>query len=92
MCVCNSVCVTVCVTHVTVCVCNSVCNSVCVTVCVTVCVICVQMFKAAEMLGMSASSIMPVRNYWSELDLDSDTDVLLLSAVDLIQQYADLRT
>ena len=48
------------------------------------------MSKAGEMLGMSKSSIMPVKNYSSELDLDSNTDTLLLSAVDLILEYADL--
>ncbi|XP_029004124.1 interferon-induced protein 44 isoform X2 [Betta splendens] len=46
--------------------------------------------KAAALLGMSTSSIVPVKNYSSELDLDTNTDVLLLSAVDLILQYADL--
>ncbi|CAL8255062.1 unnamed protein product [Merluccius merluccius] len=48
------------------------------------------MSKAGEMLGMSTSSIMPVKNYSSELDLDSHKDVLLLSAIDNIQEYADL--
>ncbi|CAL8255056.1 unnamed protein product [Merluccius merluccius] len=43
-----------------------------------------------EMLGMSISSIMPVKNYSSELDLDSHKDILLLSAVDNIQEYANL--
>ena len=48
------------------------------------------MSKAGEMLGMSKSSIMPVKNYSSELDLDSNTDTLLLAAIDLILEYADL--
>ena len=48
------------------------------------------MIKAGEMLGMSCSSIMPVKNYSSELDLDSNTDTLLLSALDLILEYTDL--
>ncbi|CAL8309353.1 unnamed protein product [Lota lota] len=48
------------------------------------------MSKAGEMLGMSISSIMPVKNYSSELKLDSSTDTLLLSAVDLILEYTDL--
>ncbi|XP_068590944.1 interferon-induced protein 44 isoform X2 [Cebidichthys violaceus] len=48
------------------------------------------MGKAAALLGMSTSYIIPVRNYSSELDLDVNTDVLLLSAVDHILQYADL--
>ncbi|XP_033477447.2 interferon-induced protein 44-like isoform X1 [Epinephelus lanceolatus] len=48
------------------------------------------MSKAGDLLGMSTSYIVPVKNYSSELDLDQDTDVLLLSAVDHILQYADL--
>ncbi|XP_041862148.1 interferon-induced protein 44-like [Melanotaenia boesemani] len=46
--------------------------------------------KSAALLGMSPSYIVPVKNYSSELDLDVNTDVLLLSAVDHILQYADL--
>ncbi|XP_013866258.1 interferon-induced protein 44-like [Austrofundulus limnaeus] len=48
------------------------------------------MSKAGALLGMSTSSIVPVKNYSSELDLDVNMDVLLLSAVDHILQYADL--
>ncbi|XP_044056395.1 interferon-induced protein 44-like isoform X2 [Siniperca chuatsi] len=48
------------------------------------------MGKAAALLGMSTSYIVPVKNYSSELDVDVNTDVLLLSAVDHILQYADL--
>ena len=48
------------------------------------------MDKAAALLGMSTSYIVPVKNYSSELDLNVNTDVLLLSAVDHILQYADL--
>lgn len=48
------------------------------------------MGKAGALLGMSTSYIVPVKNYSSELDLDVNTDVLLLSAVDHILQYADL--
>lgn len=48
------------------------------------------MDKAGALLGMSTSYIVPVKNYSSELDLDTNTDVLLLSAVDHILQYADL--
>ncbi|CAG5863863.1 unnamed protein product [Menidia menidia] len=48
------------------------------------------MRKAAALLGMSPSYIVPVKNYAAELDVDVDTDVLLLSAVDHILQYADL--
>ncbi|XP_074523565.1 interferon-induced protein 44-like isoform X2 [Halichoeres trimaculatus] len=48
------------------------------------------MVKAGALLGMSTSYIIPVKNYSSELDVDVNTDVLLLSAVDHILQYADL--
>ncbi|XP_068445608.1 interferon-induced protein 44 [Clinocottus analis] len=48
------------------------------------------MGKAAALLGMSTSYIMPVKNYSSQLDLDLNTDVLLLSAVDHILEYTDL--
>ncbi|KAM9358293.1 interferon-induced protein 44 isoform 2-T2 [Symphorus nematophorus] len=48
------------------------------------------MSKAGALLGMSTSYIVPVKNYSSELDLDVNTDVLLLSAVDHILQYAEL--
>ncbi|XP_056894674.1 interferon-induced protein 44-like [Takifugu flavidus] len=46
--------------------------------------------QAAALLGMSTSYIVPVKNYSSELDVDDNTDVLLLNAVDHILQYADL--
>lgn len=49
-----------------------------------------QMSKAGALLGMSTSYIFPVKNYSSELDLDVNTDVLLLNAVDHILQYVDL--
>ncbi|XP_047442182.1 interferon-induced protein 44 isoform X2 [Mugil cephalus] len=48
------------------------------------------MNKAGALLGMSTSYIVPVKNYSSQLDLDVNTDVLLLHAVDHILQYADL--
>lgn len=48
------------------------------------------MSKAGSLLGMSTSYIIPVKNYSSELDPDVNTDVLLLTAVDHILQYADL--
>lgn len=48
------------------------------------------MGKAGALLGMSTSYIVPVKNYSSELDLDVNTDVLLLNAVDHILQYAEL--
>ncbi|XP_073700349.1 interferon-induced protein 44-like isoform X2 [Garra rufa] len=48
------------------------------------------MVKAGELLGMATSYIVPVKNYCSELDLDENTDVLLLKAVDHILQYVNL--
>lgn len=48
------------------------------------------MDKAADLLGMSTSCIVPVKNYSHELSVDLNTDVLLLSAVDHILQYCDL--
>ncbi|CAG00765.1 unnamed protein product, partial [Tetraodon nigroviridis] len=46
--------------------------------------------KAAALLGMPPSYIVPVKNYWSELEVNVSADVLLLSAVDHMLQYADL--
>lgn len=46
--------------------------------------------NVATLLGMSTSYVIPVKNYAAELNLDTNTDVLLLSAVDHILQYADL--
>ncbi|XP_034002112.1 interferon-induced protein 44-like isoform X9 [Trematomus bernacchii] len=48
------------------------------------------MNKAGDLLGMSTSYIVPVKNYSSELELNVNNDVLLLRAVDHILQYADL--
>lgn len=49
-----------------------------------------QINRAAALLGMSTSYVVPVKNYSSELDVDDNTDLLLLNAVDHILQYADL--
>ncbi|XP_026053674.1 interferon-induced protein 44 [Carassius auratus] len=48
------------------------------------------MEKTGQLLGMATSYIVPVKNYCSELDLDENTDVLLLKAVDHILQYVNL--
>ncbi|XP_033821396.1 interferon-induced protein 44-like isoform X1 [Periophthalmus magnuspinnatus] len=48
------------------------------------------MYKAAELVGMSPSSVVPVRNYWCELELDLSSDILLLRALELLLQYTDL--
>lgn len=39
---------------------------------------------------MPPSYIVPVKNYFQELTVDSNSDVLLLSAVDHILQYCNL--
>ncbi|MCJ8737612.1 hypothetical protein PDJAM_G00026070 [Pangasius djambal] len=48
------------------------------------------MVKAGALLGMATSYIVPVRNYSFQLELDHNTDILLLNAVDHILQYTDL--
>lgn len=48
------------------------------------------MQRAGALLGMSTSYIAPVKNYSSEVDVNANTDILLLSAVNHILQYADL--
>ncbi|KAJ8370285.1 hypothetical protein SKAU_G00103130 [Synaphobranchus kaupii] len=48
------------------------------------------MEKAAALLGMSTSYIVPVKNYSSELDVDEHTNTLLLCAVQHILQYVEL--
>ncbi|XP_051767458.1 interferon-induced protein 44 isoform X2 [Ctenopharyngodon idella] len=48
------------------------------------------MVKTGALLGMATSYIVPVKNYCSELDLDENTDILLLKAVDHILQYVNL--
>lgn len=48
------------------------------------------MKKAAALLGMPPSYIVPVKNYFQELTVNSNVDVLLLSAVDHILQYCNL--
>ncbi|XP_007236601.2 interferon-induced protein 44 [Astyanax mexicanus] len=48
------------------------------------------MVKAGALLGMATSYIVPVKNYSSELELEENTDILLLTAVDHILQYANM--
>ncbi|XP_061096784.1 interferon-induced protein 44-like isoform X2 [Conger conger] len=48
------------------------------------------MEKAAALLGMSMSYLVPVKNYSCELDVEGDTDTLLLSAVQHLLQYVEL--
>ncbi|XP_076133830.1 interferon-induced protein 44-like isoform X1 [Alosa pseudoharengus] len=46
--------------------------------------------KVGDLLGMPLSSIVPVKNYSEELELDPHTDTLLLGALDHILQSVDL--
>uniref|UniRef100_A0AAV2JJ02 G domain-containing protein n=1 Tax=Knipowitschia caucasica TaxID=637954 RepID=A0AAV2JJ02_KNICA len=45
--------------------------------------------EVSESLGIPLSCIVPVKNYCSEMELDTELDILLLSAVDLMLNYAD---
>ncbi|CAN9502456.1 unnamed protein product [Ophioblennius macclurei] len=45
--------------------------------------------ELSELLGVPLSCVMPVKNYSDEVDLDQDVDVLLLSAVQHMLNYAD---
>uniref|UniRef100_A0A8C7QRJ1 TLDc domain-containing protein n=1 Tax=Oncorhynchus mykiss TaxID=8022 RepID=A0A8C7QRJ1_ONCMY len=48
-----------------------------------------QMQKAAEVVGLPVSYVLPVKNYSSELSVSCNTDILLLSAVHHILQAVD---
>ncbi|XP_053542488.1 interferon-induced protein 44 isoform X1 [Ictalurus punctatus] len=48
-----------------------------------------KMKKAAELLGLSLSYVLPVRNYVSQLTVDCNADILLLNVVMSILQAAD---
>ncbi|CAK6977597.1 interferon-induced protein 44-like isoform X1 [Scomber scombrus] len=47
------------------------------------------MQEASAQLGVPLSSIVPVKNYSEELDLDPNTDILLLSAIIQMLRFAD---
>lgn len=47
------------------------------------------MQKAAEQLGMPLSCVFPVKNYSWELAVSCHTDILLLTAVQRIQEAVD---
>lgn len=47
------------------------------------------MQKAAEVVGLPVSYVLPVKNYSSELSVSCNTDILLLSAVHHILQAVD---
>ncbi|CAB1340148.1 unnamed protein product [Coregonus sp. 'balchen'] len=48
-----------------------------------------KMQKAAEVVGLPVSYVLPVKNYSSELSVSCNTDILLLSAVHHILQAVD---
>lgn len=43
----------------------------------------------SDSLGIPLSCVLPVKNYSEELDLDQNTDILLLAAVEQMLNYAD---
>lgn len=45
--------------------------------------------ELSESLGIPLSCVVPLKNYSEELELDQDTDILLLSAVEHMLNYAD---
>ncbi|KAM9707398.1 interferon-induced protein 44-like [Menidia menidia] len=45
--------------------------------------------QLSETLGIPLSFVMPVKNYSQELELDQDTDIMLLTAVEQMFNYAD---
>ncbi|XP_076872595.1 interferon-induced protein 44-like [Brachyhypopomus gauderio] len=48
-----------------------------------------KMQNAAELVGLPLSYVLPVKNYISQLAVDCNTDILLLSVVDSILQAVD---
>lgn len=54
--------------------------------------VCVSVFQIQELsasLGIPVSGILPVKNYSQELELNQNTDILILSALDQMLNYAD---
>lgn len=49
----------------------------------------IQMQKASVQLGVPLSCVIPVRNYSEELELDTNCDILLLSAIIQMLRFAD---
>lgn len=43
----------------------------------------------SESLGIPLSFVLPLKNYNEELELNQDTDILLLTAVEQMLNYAD---
>ncbi|XP_048395660.2 interferon-induced protein 44-like [Stegostoma tigrinum] len=48
-----------------------------------------KVMEVGEQLGIAVSYILPVKNYWSELELQYATDILILSAVVQMLRFAD---
>ncbi|XP_067845948.1 interferon-induced protein 44-like [Heptranchias perlo] len=48
-----------------------------------------KVLEVGEKLGIPVSCIVPVKNYWSDLELDCSTDILILSALLQMIRYAD---
>ncbi|XP_028995953.1 interferon-induced protein 44-like [Betta splendens] len=45
--------------------------------------------RLSDSLGLPLSNVIPVKNYSGELELDQDTDILLLGAVEQMLNYSD---
>ena len=48
-----------------------------------------QMQEASARLGVPLSCVVPLKNYSEELELDPNTDILLLSAIIQMLRFAD---
>uniref|UniRef100_UPI00398F3773 interferon-induced protein 44-like n=1 Tax=Pristiophorus japonicus TaxID=55135 RepID=UPI00398F3773 len=48
-----------------------------------------KVMEVGEQLGIPITCIVPVKNYWSDLELDCATDILILSALVQMLRYAD---
>lgn len=51
--------------------------------------ICLQARDLSQSLGIPLNCVIPVKNYCEELELDLDTDILLLMTVMQMLNYAD---
>uniref|UniRef100_A0A3B3T186 Uncharacterized protein n=1 Tax=Paramormyrops kingsleyae TaxID=1676925 RepID=A0A3B3T186_9TELE len=48
-----------------------------------------QIHRASECLGISPSNVIPVKNYYNEIDLNDTCDILLLNAMKQMLNFAD---
>uniref|UniRef100_UPI00398ED1AA interferon-induced protein 44-like n=1 Tax=Pristiophorus japonicus TaxID=55135 RepID=UPI00398ED1AA len=48
-----------------------------------------KVMEVGKKLGIPVTCIVPVKNYWSDLELDCTTDILILSALVQMLRYAD---